>query len=60
MDDIKTLVNTALNQKPAEFASTFNDIIIDRVRNAVEVKKNDLAQNMFNDKPEESEEPSDA
>lgn len=54
--DIKDLINNALEQKPVEFTSTFNDLIVDKLQTAVATRKANIAQSMFGDKVEEPEE----
>ena len=46
-NDISDLINNTLDQKPDDFASTFNNILIDKLKTAVENKKIELAQTMF-------------
>lgn len=48
MSDINDLINFAVTQKPNEFSSTINDILVDKITNAIENKKVEIAQNMFN------------
>ena len=51
--DLTDLVVSAIEQKPLDFESAFNDIIIDKIRDAVEQKKIDIAQQMYGYEPEE-------
>lgn len=46
--EIEDLITSAFQQKPVEFETAFNDIIIDRIRSAVEEKKVAIAQQMYN------------
>jgi len=52
MDDNKytldDLVFSAINQKPEEFSQAFNDLMIGRLQSAVEDKKQEIAQSIFN------------
>lgn len=50
--DLTDLVVSAMEQKPLDFETAFNDIIIDRIRSAVEDKKIQIAQQMYNYDPE--------
>lgn len=56
--DLQDLVVSAIEQKPLEFETAFNDLVIDRIRSAVEDKKVQIAQQMYNYDPaaEETEE----
>lgn len=53
---ITDLLNASVDQKPHEFQDIFNSILIDRISNAVENKKIEVAHNMFNTDTEEHEE----
>jgi hypothetical protein len=50
------LVVATLEQKPTDFEAAFNDVIIDRIRSAVEDKKIAIAQQMYNYEPENAAE----
>lgn len=54
--DIKDLIATSVEGKPTDFENVFNSIIVDRISDAVELKKQEVAQSMFNGSQEESEE----
>ena len=45
--DIQDLVVAAVDQKPSNFEAAFNNIIIDRIRDAVENKKLEVAQQLY-------------
>lgn len=51
--DLTDLVVSAIEQKPLDFETAFNDLIVDRIRGAVEQKKIDIAQQMYGYEPEE-------
>lgn len=51
--DLSDLVVSAIEQKPLDFETAFNDLIIDRIRGAVEDKKIAIAQQMYNYSPED-------
>lgn len=53
--DISDLIVSAIDQKPNDFEAAFNDLIIDRIRSAVEDKKIEIAQQMYGYEPEEEE-----
>jgi hypothetical protein len=50
--DLSDLVVSAIEQKPLDFETAFNDLIVDRIRGAVENKKIAIAQQMYNYNPE--------
>jgi hypothetical protein len=45
--DISDLVAAAANQKPLDFEAAFNDLIVDRISNAINDKKISVAQQMY-------------
>lgn len=45
--DIQDLVVAAVEQKPSNFEAAFNDILLDRIRDAVENKKLEVAQQLY-------------
>lgn len=51
--DLSDLVVSAIEQKPLDFETAFNDIIVDRIRDAVENKKVAIAQQMYNYEPDD-------
>ncbi len=51
--DLEDLVVAAADSKPADFESVFDDIITGRIRAAVEDKKVQIAQQLYNYKPGE-------
>ena len=54
--NISDLVISAIEKKAVEFEDTFNNIIIDRISDAVENRKMEIAQTMFNEPENVSEE----
>jgi hypothetical protein len=54
--NVPDLVINAIEKKPVEFETTFNNIIVDRISSAIEDRKMELAQTMFNDPADFSEE----
>jgi len=63
--EIVDLITNALEQKPAEFETSFASLLKDRLRGAVEAKKQEVASSMFmtaeedeivDHEPEETEE----
>lgn len=54
---ITDLIGFAVDKKPSEFQQTFNDIVTDRLAHAIDTWKQDLAKDVFNEPPEETEEP---
>lgn len=53
---VTDLVFSALEQKPMDFEAAFNDLVVDRIRDAVEQKKIDIAQQMYGYQPEYEQE----
>lgn len=46
------LVTAAVVQKPLDFETAFNDLVVDRIRSAIENKKVEVAQQMYGYEPE--------
>lgn len=44
---IEDLISNAVLQKPIEFEAAFNDIVLDRIRDAVENKKIEVAKQLY-------------
>ena len=53
---IDDMVTSAVTQKPGEFENAFADVMIDRIRAAVEHKKVEIAQQMYGYEPEYDQE----
>jgi hypothetical protein len=58
---IGDLIYHTATQEPVDFANAFNSLMLDRVNAAIEVRKNEIAQGMFDqpDDPEESDDEDD-
>jgi hypothetical protein len=56
--DIEDLMSNAIAQKPMEFESAFKSIITDRIADAIDAKKAEIAKTLFNktDKQNNTEE----
>ena len=52
---VEDLVAAATQETPVEFENIFNDLIVDRLQNAVENRKTEMAQTMFNPDSQEEE-----
>lgn len=50
------LLDASVEKKPVEFNNIFSELILDRVRDAVENKKIEIAKTMYNYDPEEYDE----
>jgi hypothetical protein len=50
------LVSNARDQKPTEFEDTFNSLITDKIRSAIETRKQEIATSMFNHEVNQTEE----
>jgi hypothetical protein len=46
--DIQDLVTATYEQKPINFSNAFDSLIVDKLQTAVSVKKQEMAQKMFN------------
>lgn len=53
---VADLINFSSNQKPLEFETTFKEILQNRIANAIENKKIEIASRMFNAPDVEGEE----
>jgi hypothetical protein len=53
--EVQDLISAAYEQRPTDFEAAFNDLIVDRLRDAVEAKKIEVAQQMYNYEPPEPE-----
>lgn len=56
---VADLINFSSNQKPLEFTATFKEIMQDRIAAAIENKKIEVAQAMFNPAVEDEAEEAD-
>jgi len=45
---IDDMVNAARNDSPSDFQSAFASVVLDKIADAIEAKKVELAQNYFN------------
>lgn len=50
--ELQDLIIATAEQKPVEFEAAFNDLVVDRLRDAIETKKIEIAQQMYNYEPE--------
>lgn len=48
MPDVSDLIYYAAQQQPADFETTFKDIMLDKVAAAIDARKMEVAQAMFN------------
>jgi hypothetical protein len=51
--ELDDLVTATVDRKPVEFEQAFSDLMIDRIRTAVEDKKLQIAQQMYGYEPPE-------
>jgi hypothetical protein len=49
---LDNMINSAVMQEPLEFQQAFDDEILDRIRTAVQNKKVEIAQQIYNYEPE--------
>jgi hypothetical protein len=54
--ELTDLVAAAVEQKATDFNDAFNSLVLDRIHDAVENKKIEIAQQMYGYQPETSEE----
>lgn len=54
--DLSDLVVSAIEQKPLDFEVAFNDLVVDRIRGAIEDKKIAIAKQMYGYDDSEAEE----
>lgn len=54
--EVQDLISAAYEQRPTDFEAAFNDLIIDRIRDSVEAKKVEVAQQMYGYEPPEEPE----
>lgn len=45
---VQDLISNAADQQPIEFENAFNSLVVDRIRSAVENRKQEIATSMFN------------
>lgn len=50
------LISTAVEQKAVEFGDVFNNLVLDKIHDAIENKKIAIAQQMYGYEPDNSEE----
>ena len=50
--ELNDLVVAAIEQKPTNFEAAFDDLVVSRIRSAIENKKIEIAQQMYNYEPE--------
>jgi len=53
--ELGDMLNAAALQQPVEFQNAFNDILLDRINTAVENRKIEIAQTLYNKPPEDFE-----
>jgi hypothetical protein len=58
MDDVtvQDLISLSYDQKPIDFQNAFNSLMSDRITNAINDKKIEVAQSMFGSQEEEDTE----
>lgn len=50
--DIQDLISAGAEQRPTDFQTAFDSMIVDRIRDAVETRKIEIAQGLYNYDPE--------
>jgi len=57
VDTLKDMIHHAVDEKPLDFQDKFNSMLVDRIADAINNKKIEVAQSMFSSETEsESEE----
>lgn len=54
--ELTDLISAAVEQKATDFNDVFNSLVLDRIHDAVENKKIEIAQQMYGYEPDNSEE----
>lgn len=54
--NVSDLIAATVEQRPTDFEAIFNDILVDKLNAAVENRKIEVAQSMFDRTPEPEEE----
>lgn len=52
---IQDMIGSVNQESPSEFQNAFNDLILDKIAAAVDAKKQEVAQNYFNNVSDEEE-----
>ena len=52
---VADMIGSVLEKQPDQFKSTFNDLMVDKITAALEIKKQEVAQNYFATADEGSE-----
>lgn len=52
---LEDLVTAAVMQQPVEFQNAFDDLVLGRIKSAVEDRKIEIAQTLYNRPPEDFE-----
>ena len=47
MSEFESLLSSTMNEKPIEFNDTFQNLMIDKLHNAINNRKIEVAHNMF-------------
>jgi hypothetical protein len=54
--DMTDLVVSAITQKPLDFETAFDNLVVDRLHSAIENKKIEIARQMYGYQPEDDSE----
>lgn len=54
--EIEDLMSSAIAQKPLDFGNAFKSIMLDRITDAIETRKIDVAKTIFDESKEEEQE----
>jgi len=53
--EMEDLISNAVNQKPTEFADVFNSLLVGKLQHAINNKKIEISQTMFNNQEQEED-----
>ena len=54
--NVNDLISSARDQRPTEFEDAFNSLIVDKLRSAIDTRKQEIATSMFNNEVDQTEE----
>ena len=55
MSTIEDIINAAKEESPSNFQTAFNDLLLNKIADAVQARKQEIAQNFFNQEEDSAE-----
>lgn len=52
---VQDMIGSVLEKQPDQFRTAFNDVMVDKIAAALDIKKQEVAQNYFTTSEEETE-----